>query len=241
MSRIRLIMLSLFAMFAMSAVASASASAEACHSHPIWERTTMCIENVEVNSPGETPITIPFTSTSGVSRLVVTGLGTITCQKDKNVGEFDIAADKGSDSAQVSVSDLRITFEECELEGAANCEVPNIVVEGGTGDNLDGTFVSFEQIAFSPSEGTIFTVIKLKNKAGKTCAAAGSYNVTGKQKCKLINPEAENKTHELDCKATESELEVGGKKATFESKDKVTLAQAEDEGDEYSFRKESEG
>jgi hypothetical protein len=202
-----------------------------CH-HSAGLEATLCIENQEQTA------TAKFTSTSGESQLAVTELGTIVCKKDKNTGEFEVLGD----SSSVTVSDLAVTFEECELKESTTCVVPNIVADGVAHDGLDGEFIlpgngNFNtegKVSFFPSDPpeTLFAVIKINNKLGKTCLVAGSYNVTGKQKCKLVEPEVEKLTHSIECLEAESELKVGAKAAKLKSTDEVTLTSEK----KYSIR-----
>lgn len=59
---------------------------------------------------------------------------------------------------------------------------------------------------------------------GNTCAAAGRFNVTGKQKCTFDAAirEAEE-DHEIKCAPGESELTWGGAAATYEGSDKLMV------------------
>jgi hypothetical protein len=221
MTRIRLAFLSLFAIFAMSAAASASASADACPHAPEGDNS-LCIEKVEA-LPGTYPFTDKLTSATAV--LTIAGGPTISCKKGTSTGEFEVPPDSVP-SGEPSASDVRLEFTECKVTNAeATCEVTEpIVVEGGTGDNLDGVInAARTAITFAPSEGTLFTTIKLKSKTGKTCGLVGSYEVKGSQECKLPGDETEATTHTVECLAGGSTLTAAGKAATFVATESVEL------------------
>lgn len=219
MSRIRIIMFSLLAVLATSAVASASASAaEACHNSG-GKEIVLCVDELEIGSPtGQAPV--PFTSQSvGNSTLAVTGLGNIICKKATNTGQFDEKDGNITDSGAVEVSDLEIKFTECALEGKPACKVANITVNGG-GDNLDGVInAALTEVAFSPSEGTLFTTIKITE-----CGLLnGNYNVTGKQTCTLPESQSSKIKHTVKCAPAGSELKFGEKAATFTATEELEI------------------
>jgi hypothetical protein len=164
MTRIRLIMLSLLAVFAVSAVASASASA-VVYECGRTSGTEAEIEQggdvalckgtpyVEVGSPTE-HAPVPFTSTKTVgtsSKLEVEGGPTIVCTAATNTGEFDNSGPFGEsenihNSRTPDASDVFITFTVCQITNTAatkeKCTVHSpgspdgtIVVSGGKNGN----------------------------------------------------------------------------------------------------------
>jgi hypothetical protein len=259
MSRIRLMMLSLLAVFAMSAVASASASAnEKCPPHEgpkPTEEVELCIKGEEAGSPNE-HLPVPFVSVktaTTTSKLEVTGGPKLECKKASNKGQFDKENGNIIDNDHsVEVSDLYITFTECKVTNNSKTEEkcavhsPNsadgtIVVSGGTtgkippelnpDDGLDGRFLTGNpaEITLEPSNSTEpFVVIVIGNKAGTCPFTAGSFNVTGKQKCKVVTPETQAVIHKLKCATTESELTFGTSSvAVFEITEDVELQSTE--------------
>jgi hypothetical protein len=249
MSRVRLIMLSLFAIFATSAVASASASA--ARTEPCEKAKgppQLCIEGKEAGSPNTEEI--PFTSKKKAatkSRLTVTGGPIIECAKAANEGQFEATETPKAPEVSPEISDLIITFSECKVvnnaETEAKCEVGHrnaanefipgvIIVDGGsgfgTGDRLDGPLLNTKEVTFAPSEGTLFTKIAIKSKTGVTCPVlAGNFNVTGTQTCTLPESEVEKAVHGLVCAATGSKLKFGENAATFELEEEVELTTKE--------------
>lgn len=248
MRRVRLILLGLLALFALSAVGSASASAEECPPDVLKDGkdVALCIEKVEIGSPSEHE-QVTFTSSKKpetLSHLNVENGPKIACKKAENTGEFDTTNGKVKDST-LEVSDLRITFSECKVTNTAateaDCAVTEpIVVEGGTGDNLDGFFTPVGnpgKLKFEPSEETevepgvfrkVFTRITIKTVAGKPACAFPftAALVVGEQECKVLNPEVEAVTKELECTDAESKLTFAGKKAEFLLTENVALSGA---------------
>jgi hypothetical protein len=153
-TRIRMILLSLLSVFAVSAVASASASAvvfECGKTEGHVEEggdVALCkgTPYVEVGSPSE-HAPVPFTSkktAATTSKLEVTGGPTIVCTAATNTGEFDISNGNIKDETGKSpdASDVYITFTVCKitntLETEAKCSVNSpgradgtIIVSGG--------------------------------------------------------------------------------------------------------------
>jgi hypothetical protein len=141
MTRIRLIMLSLLAVFAMSAVASSVASAGTeipefipaggvtgfvCEQKPglgNYSTQAECEKHPGKQTTGGTwhrIFHVTFTSTSGVSKFYA-GSNVITCKKDKDVGGI---------SSATTVWNVVVTFEECTATNTktkTECEV-----NGGT-------------------------------------------------------------------------------------------------------------
>jgi hypothetical protein len=198
-NRLRVLLVSLLAVFAVSAVASASASAnDKCHPHEGEKGNVdfeLCIENEEVASPNE-HVPIGFTSTKKAatkSKLEVKEGPLLECTAANNEGQFDKKnGNIKDDNTSVEVSDLIIVFTGCKVKNTAtteaNCEVASpakeeIRVEGeakeGIFDQLDGRFLKVNEIEFYPSfngkgnelkdEGEVFVEITIKNVVGKEC------------------------------------------------------------------------
>jgi hypothetical protein len=248
-------MLSMFAVFALSAIGAGSAAAnDKCHPTHEGVKDTedinLCINNEEAGSPSE-HLAVSFTSSKKAateSKLEVTNGPTIKCKTATNTGQFDKENGALTDNGKsVEISDLVITFKECKVTNSATTEANCVVTEpieangGPTKDGIDGILGSPTEVAFSPSEGTIFANIVIKNNGTKVCSvktgAEGS-NVTGKQKCTLPGSETEAVTHEVVCATSGSELKFGATEntAVFELTENVTLSGAE-LGKEFSLVK----
>jgi hypothetical protein len=237
--------LSLFAVFAVSAAASASASAEVCD-HGGGE-VVLCIGNEEIGSPTE-HVPVAFESKikpETTSKLeVAEGGPSITCTSAKNEGQFDEKNGNIKDSGKLEVSDLKIVFGGCKVtnskETEEKCEIEKgEITVNGEGDSLDGKFLSVGEVEFYPSfvskgnaetdEGEIFVEITIKNKKPPpevTCPVKfTAAHVTGKQKCTIVAPETEAVEKTLECKPTGSSLKFAGKAAKFELTELVFLAE----------------
>lgn len=201
MKRIRIVGLCLTAMFALCAVAAASASA---HHFNVEGKEVKGTEEFEVKG------------TSGVSNLKGMILGVevrIICKKDKFTGTLEKEGKtKGT-----------VLFEECEIENATtkekltNCKVTNI--EFKFKDKLVELNAKIAD-EFEPSAGTTFVEIEI---TGASCTLKGKYPVTGTQVCELPKGEEELVVHEIVCTPAGSHLELAKKAATFESTEKVEL------------------
>jgi hypothetical protein len=197
MSRLKLVMLSMFAVLAVSAAASASAFGVEveCTTGATAEKggdVALCIGKKEVGSPSE-HAPVPFTSkkvAATVSELKVEAGPNIVCKKAENTGQFDVGNGNIKEGLpNPEISDLYIEFTECEVTNTAatkaNCEVKEpIVVSGGPNesktldDGLNGFFTGeiTTAVLFEPSQETevspgvfrkLFTKITIKTRAGK--------------------------------------------------------------------------
>jgi hypothetical protein len=230
MSRFRLIMMSVVAMFAVGAFASASASAIT----PVF---LVCLEKSgsgkkfedrncsKESGTGKFELVevaefLKANGTSGVSVLKGTLSSAeviITCKKDKFTGEI---GPKGLTKGEV-------VYEECSVgnskETFTNCEVPNIIfkfidqlVENAKGEVED---------EFKPAEaGKPFVEIEIKNKGSKTCVEKSKEPVEGTQNAEVEQPSTGAKLlRELTFKPSGSHLKYAGNTATYEGKVSIDL------------------
>jgi hypothetical protein len=221
MLRIRFILMSLFAVVAVSALASASASAigrlSVCEKASVagggqWNNPecTSLGGSKEYETKEET--TGELKGTGGVATLkgeIAKAEVIITCAKSKITGVVEAAGAAKGESV----------FEECGVgnskEKFVNCEVPNIktpfksqlIEEGGElRDEFKGT-----------EAGGRFTTVKINNKGEKTCLEKGSFEVTGTTAATLPRNDIYLLGHLFDFIATIGNLHFGGSPATFVS------------------------
>jgi hypothetical protein len=243
MSRIRLLVLSMFAVFAVGALAASTASATftntgvACGTEGI---PTVCIE-----AKGETGLLEASGSEEFTSRLVagseslleVPGFIVeekektplhIVCKTVKNTGTIEQPEPLVKSPL---IKKLSIEFKECSVLTLPNCLVREpIKVAGAEGkfDNVDPVGA----VLFT-SEKEPFTIIEFLSKGkGETekCPATLTSlkaEVTGAVLCTILEAETDLTTHTLECKheATnkEDELFFAKKPATFEIKEEFKL------------------
>jgi hypothetical protein len=233
-NRIRVLLVSLLAVFAVSAVASASASAHQymrCTEKPLglgpkWDND-VC--NTMTKPPAERRWEIVSVAngtkvegTSGES-ILKSELDfvklTIKCSKDTFSGDLD---ESGKSSHTV------ITYEGCALANPAGetCEVNATLPTNELKDELVTGSGSRLEDKFE-SEGTHFIEIEIKQKSGKTCTPKGTYPITGSQTCEVDKTNAEAETlaadHKIICSTTGSKLKLGPEKATYEGTATVGL------------------
>jgi hypothetical protein len=204
MPRIRLIMLAALAVFAVSAVASASASATTLG----WD-----VNGAELlgNEPiSEVPIVAP-------NDFTLRGAGIeISCSEVVVKGGL---IEPNSNSAKAllfkdTVNDEGVTKEPCDVTNAENCEV----VEPIETHEISSTPESGPpvRVKFKPKVAGPFITLTLKSKAGHTCLQAKKYEVTGTVTCNVHNGETEEVTKTLECTATSgSEIKVAGEAGEF--------------------------
>jgi hypothetical protein len=181
-NRLRVLLVSLLAVFAVSAVASASASA-----HPAWT-----VNGVRQIGGG----TETITSKGGVFKLTAPGLVTLECTAETDSGTVTFT-EPGEDAAN-------ITFTGCKVVGNAACVVTD--AEYKVPGSITVSVVVSQLVpgiydVFSPptTKGETFVEITLTscgalNKTyevkGKTCGAVGPQAVKGKLTFSKANSEA---------------------------------------------------
>lgn len=214
MSKIRLIMLSLLAVFAVSAVASASASAALCKEEPGKKLFTLCLGKELTLAEGEFNVDI---TSVGKTTLTASEIE-IPCEK---ILPLLVLLD--SLGGVVKILPFKIHFVECTVTKPAHCVVEPSSTEKGLilTLELDGIVKPGGEILFLPVSGSHFTTIVLKSSGG-TCTIAGSDEVTSEGKkaevgplCFLHEIEKTVKLHLLLCEKGKSHLEFIKKPAEF--------------------------
>jgi hypothetical protein len=171
-NRLRVLLVSLLAVCAVSAVASASASAL-----PAWT-----VNGVRQTGGG----TETITSSGGTFKLTAPGLVTLECTAETDSGTVTFTT-PGKDAAT-------ITFTGCKVVGNASCVVTDAVhkVAGSITvsvatelvEPVPGSGVIYDVFS-PPAGGMTFVEIELSN-----CGALnGTYKVTGKT-CGRVGPQA---------------------------------------------------
>ncbi len=123
-----------------------------------------------------------------------------------------------------TITNLIITFEECELDepasAAAKCKVP---LERST-KTITGTLPNENEIHLAPSEGTTFIEIPIENKGSETCPAAlkGTHSVTGSVNVKIGEPLEHKVTHTFIV-INPTLLEFFSEKATLEAEGTIAF------------------
>lgn len=219
MSRVRLLLLTVLAAFAVGALASASASAfvvELCKNegagHGKYKdahcELTGGLEEYEW-------LAIP----NGTEILDSTGLSTL---KSVVVGKkLDIDCTKSKSKGTLNTNGLNLdttVFEECQLYEIGTsttllCVLPNI--ETKLHSELVGVLTTPEE-KFVPESGTIFATIKL-------CGALGTIKVEGEITCQLPGAATSALAHDISCVEADKGLKVGKEEAFFITLASVTL------------------
>lgn len=210
MTRLRLAFLTAIAVLALTAVASATASALEYKIEGSGVTGKTALENIN--------------ETGTKNKLKGTPFGvTVQIQCSHREGE-NLAIDT------LGSSEVKLKFSSCTVEKPANCSVeePIVTTVVGALGEAGGGLVN----EFSPVSGTTFTEITL---LGSSCSLKGKpFKVEGKQACELPAGAVEAVEHGLACNASGSALTAGGKKAEFESSEaKLSLAGA-NEGKKWS-------
>jgi hypothetical protein len=226
MSKVRLIMLCVFAISAFGAVSATNALAtfELTGEECVSGLPALCDLVSEKFTALKGSDTIANTEALGGSLLEVAELGLhIVCAKATATATFEQSEPLTSSFA---VKNLGITFTECTVKEKPGCVVSSgatigtIVVAGtkGTPDDEDGEEAG---ITFEPEvAGGTFTTIKIK-KASETSVCPATITsvvgeVTGSVLCVTPETEKESIKKAIDCLHSSSALLYGKKTATFE-------------------------
>ena len=218
-NRVRHLLLAMVAVFALGAVAAASASAHEfivpCHKVLAMNVPESQWENAEctkklVGGGFDTRLLEseiePAENTSGPSTLEGVGLVAIKCEKDVSK---DTLESRGDTTGNVK-------FTECKVVGAATCKVKE-PIEFTFNDELT-VFKGEPGEIFEPVEGKLFVAITITG-----CSVEGKYEVTGKQQCELPEATVAKAEHEVVCTPAGSELKLKTAEAKFTSTEKVKL------------------
>ena len=236
MQRMKLIMLGLLAVFAVSAVASESASAhryfrEKCVERAEGQGTKFltekeCIEQPAKPIPGkwehETIGIANIEGTSGVSKLesvIAKETVTIECLKDVFTGTLEPG---GKSKGEVKFTECKV-FNKLHEELVA-CKVKE-PIEFQFTDQLVG-IAGRPEDEFKPTKAEeTFVEITIENVTGKNCLEkVTNLKVKGTQTCELPNAGALLVTHEIVCTPSGGKLKLGTEEAKFTSTEKVNLS-----------------
>jgi hypothetical protein len=217
MRKIRMLLASMLAMFAIGAVASASASAAGCTA----EVGAQCLEFL-----GELTAEEKFEVLGANSALTVAAIGTVLCN-DVHAENALLLEVTGK---PVAVDKLVLNFSgECKLDGHATCKVTEPIKTVAIGGTLGTIAAGTATATFKPEAGTEFAKVTISG-----CEQEAIIKVTGEQLCKVPAITTEAVEHELTCAASESNLKDGTKLAEFEANVKAkatgTLA-----GDDFAI------
>ncbi len=209
MSRIRLVVLAAMMVVAVSAVASASASAAECKKEAsgkfaLCVGTTLVLTeadklNVDIRSEGETVFTF-------------NGLA-ISCEKIlETLTLMDALA------GAITFLPFRPHFVKCKVTQGEHCVLENELILTAP---LEGKVRAKEELEFYPEKGTGFATITVLSSGG-TCVSPGKLKITSESGAEKEGPlcgvsDAEKTTflHLVECGVKGSMLKAGGAAATF--------------------------
>jgi hypothetical protein len=216
MSRFKLIVLSMFAVLAVGAVASASASAEGCSDGGTKNLFCTFPGNVELHN-------LLISGESGLSLL--SGIIGIT--------SFRIHCKDDLFNATLQLLGLatgEIDFLGCTVEKPAGmgCKIgpthPNLVLAIFHLQLASGVMAPTGLAIGTKSTGEEFSTLEIE---GSSCIVKGSFAVTGTQTVEFPKGEEGLVEHEVVAKKAGSNLKVGGNEASFSSTAKVHLHSGE--------------
>jgi len=207
MARFRLVLLSMLAAFAVSAVVSASASALPalkCGTGTAKGEWVYCVEGTEIADGTTKGIEGSLTNTAKLGTVVAGTAIKIECTVGTVIASNSVVEDSGASKGEIQ-------FSTCTVVGVEHCFVKEPIVVKFT-DQLVGTVeAGLAEDEFKPANGLDtgeFTTITLK---GTECSITGTkLPVTGTQNCKLPGAETEAASHTIECLPGGSNLDISG-------------------------------
>lgn len=240
MSKVKLILLGMLAVLAVSAVASATAEAKETigfwdcqpHENGHWENSQCTKAGPPDDYETEEIRETKAEGTSQTSELAGKLLGIsvlIRCEKDTFTATLKAG---GASEGEVKFTGCRVLTEnESVLK-----ERPECIVKEPIEFKFTDRLIETGKQAFSDEfkgileSGKTFVEITIENKGTEKCPVADTAKVTGTQTCPIPKAEEPLVTHEIVCTPTGSNLELGGKPAKFTSTEKVKLDSGQDWG-----------
>jgi hypothetical protein len=230
--RVRLILLGLLAVLAVSLVASASATEPPAKCGGKVEKTPdYCVAGFELENAKGEPVSAEVEGTNGVSIFKATIASTtaeVECKKGKSSGSIEDGV-----GGTVGKSKVVNTFEECKLLKPANCKLTatneNKIKTAELAGRLVLTAGRLEDKLAPPESG--FADISIEGKENSCVIAEPekpkTFEVTGSQLCEIdkanTEAEAEVVSHKIICKTSGSSLKIGTNPAEMISEATVKL------------------
>jgi hypothetical protein len=199
MRKAKMMFISLLAVFAVGAVASASASAA-----PLWLVAKSGTFGTEAISGSAETITGGKLEGDSIA---------ITCPRLSLLRGLIKEGTTGMASA--------VAFNGCkELNEEASCTLSSETISTNPGT---ASIANATEIEATPEGTTEFTTIKINNQTGKTCNLKGKYIITGSVKLTLGSASSELTEHEETFNSN-SKIEINNNAATLKGSAKEALA-----------------
>ncbi len=218
MSRIKLVLLSMVAMFGVSAVGAASASAHffaACETRGVNEgqwSDSECSKaggsaNHTTKELASEFIEGESSETAEIGWTIASTRVTIGCGKTR-VSEEEGSVEKGGKSKATILYSKCALYETSTGKENTKCEVPNITVK--VKGELEGSPLT---IKFGPETGSVLTELTIK---GAICVEKiANAPMEGSMKCELPKAGAFTSLHSIICTAVGSNLTIDHGKASL--------------------------
>jgi hypothetical protein len=210
MSRMKFILLGLLAAFAVSAVASSSASA--AHNFKVEGKTVGAGEKVEVQGISKSG---EFESTLGGLKVIV------TCQEDDAPPATNAIEGAGVSKFEVKFKNGCLLWE---VNGGKKAVITSCKVTETTVAKGEDKLVGNEGNPEDEFKGEPFGNLELE---GGGCALAKKTEIKGSTKCALPEANVEAVEHEIICTGAGSSLKLGSEPAYLYSVEWVDTAKLE--------------
>lgn len=206
-NRIRILLVSLLAVFALSAIAAPIASAGEEEGAKWWVEKSLLkgSEAIAETTKVTEPFRLPLTIEHRVAATIVCGAVRLKEARIENTNER---------------SEEAVMYEKCEVEGKPACEVKEPVVTAPLKARLEGPTGALK-LRFKPKSGTEIATYHLS-----VCGfLSGSFKASGEMICNYKGVETESEEHPLEFTSSSgSKVEVNGEPTEFTGTDKVHLS-----------------
>jgi hypothetical protein len=216
MSRTRLIVLALLAVFAASAIVLPSALAEPKKCATGSTHWVFCYNNNEEMSSQKA-------EGSGGKAVLASSLGgeaKFECQTSTLVAELESL---GKGKGTIALHTCKETKpEHCRLTEAEETEIKLPFVESLTSEYKKG--VPPEAAFAGTGSGEEIYNLTIEDETSGCVIPTGTYTITGKQETELPKAEESLTEHEIVAKKSLSDMKIGGNEATLSATDKVKMS-----------------
>ena len=216
MSRTRLMILTLLAVFIVSAVVLPSALAEPKKCATGSTHWVFCYNNNEEMSSQK----IEGSGGRAVLASTLGGEAKFECETSTLVAELESL---GKGKGTLTLHTCKETLPEgCKLSAAEKTEIKLAFAETLTSEYKKGVL---PEAAFAGTgAGEEIYNLMIEHETSACPIPGGKYKITGKQETELPNAEESLTEHEIVAKKSLSNLKVGGNEASLSATDKVKMS-----------------
>jgi hypothetical protein len=216
MSRTRLMILALLAVFGVSAVVLPSAMAEPKKCGAGSTHWVFCYNNNEEMSNQK----VEGSGGKAVLASTIGGEARFECETSTLVAELEAS---GKGKGTITLHTCKETMpEHCRLTTAEKTEIKLPFVESLSGEYKKG--VPPEAAFAGTGSGEEIYNLTIEDETAACPIPTGTYTITGKQETELPKAEESLNEHEIVAKKSLSDMKIGGNAASLSATDQVKMS-----------------